>query len=243
MTAAFTYHKRFQTFFYHLKLVLVHRTDLAHAKGNVTLCNKLLIILIKDFFRRLVLQIASCLKHFLCKFLYGNICDQRKSSCCHFILKSTGRRTEHQSVRNNGRAEKSCDFRRNLQFLFSIDLIHNRSRTSYRLIPEADRLHCLKRTQLMMVDNFKDLRFFNIINSLILFIMIDQNHLFLMHIKKITARDRTHTFSLFVNYRECPVTMLDHHILNIICKILCVEGYQIFCFHDISHRNTLVDQS
>ena len=243
MTSAFADHKRNQTLFDLAQFICIHGADLTYTEADISLCNKLLVILIEDFLRRFVFQIASCLKHFSCKFFNGNVCNKCKCTCSHFVLQCTGRRTEHQCIRNDRSAEKSGDFRRNLQFLFSIHLIHDRACTANRLIAETDRLHCLQCTQFMMINDLHDISLINIIYSLVFFIMIYQNHFFPVHVQKITSGNRTNTFAFFVDDRECTMTMFDHYFLNIICKIFCVKCNQIICFHDIFNRNTLIDQT
>ena len=94
----------------------------------------------------------------------------------------------------------------------------------------------------MMVDNLQYLRLLNIINCLILLIMVYQNHLFLVHIQKISSGNCSHTFSPLVDNRESAVTVFDHNVLDIICEI-SAEGYQIVFFHDIIYWNTLVDHA
>ena len=98
MPPTFAYHKWFQSLLDLQKLFFVHRTDLSHAKSNISFCNKFLVILIKNLFRRLVLQIAACLKHFLCKFFDLNISDQCQCTGSDLILLRAGRGTEHQRV-------------------------------------------------------------------------------------------------------------------------------------------------
>ena len=98
MPPAFAYHKWLQPLFDLQKLVFVHGTDLSHAKSNISFCNKFLVILIKNLFRRLVLQIAACLKHFLCKFFYLNISDQCQCTSSNLILLRACRGTKHQRV-------------------------------------------------------------------------------------------------------------------------------------------------
>ena len=39
------------------------------------------------------------------------------------------------------------------------------------------------------------------------------------------------------------MSVLDHHILDIVCEIVGLEGDQIILFHDVFYRNTLVDKS
>ena len=95
----------------------------------------------------------------------------------------------------------------------------------------------------MVVDDLKDICFFNIINCLIHFIVVYKYYLFLVHTQEITSGYRTDAFSFLVDNRKGPMTMLDHNILYVICKIFGIKSYQIICFHDISDRNTLVDQS
>ena len=59
MTATLTHHKRHQLLLDLLKLLAVHGTDLTNTKGNITLTDKLLVILVKNLLRRLILQITS----------------------------------------------------------------------------------------------------------------------------------------------------------------------------------------
>ena len=47
MTATLTHHKRHQLLLDLLKLLAVHGTDLTNTKGNITLTDKLLVILVK----------------------------------------------------------------------------------------------------------------------------------------------------------------------------------------------------
>ena len=84
----------------------------------------------------------------------------------------------------------------------------------------------------MMVNDLQNLCFLNIINSLVFFIMIYQNYLFLVHVKEISSGNGSHTMTVF-----------DHFILDIICEIFSIKSYQIIFFHHIIYRNTLVDHA
>ena len=95
----------------------------------------------------------------------------------------------------------------------------------------------------MMVNDLYNLCLINIIYRLVFLIMIHKCNFLLVHIQEVSSGNRSDTFSLFIDYRECTMTMFDHLILNIIGEIFCVKCNQIICFHDISYRNTLVDQS
>ena len=243
MPSALAHHKRNKTLLDFHQLLVVHRADLAYAETDIILRNELLVILIEDFLRRFVFQIASCLEHFSCKCLNINISNQSQRSRRHLVSKRTCRRTEHQCIRYDRRTEKARDSRGNLQLLLSVHLINDRCRTAYRLIAERNRRHSLQRAQLMMVDDLHHLSLFYIIHCLSLFIMIYQNYLFFVHIQKISPGNSSQTFSSFAHNRKCPVTVFDHHFLDIIRIILRAEGHQIIYLHYISHRNTLIDQS
>ena len=91
MTATLTHHKRHQLLLDLLKLLAVHGTDLTHTKGNITLTDKLLVILIKNLLRRLILQITSRRKHLSGKLLDLDPRDQRKSTGSDLIRLRTGR--------------------------------------------------------------------------------------------------------------------------------------------------------
>ena len=94
-----------------------------------------------------------------------------------------------------------------------------------------------------MINDLKNVSLLNIVYCLIDLIMVYKNYLLLVHVQEITSGYGTDTFALLVDDRECTMTVLDHDILDIICKIFGIKSYKIFCFHDISDRNTLVDQS
>ena len=94
-----------------------------------------------------------------------------------------------------------------------------------------------------MINDLKDLRFLNIINSLIHFIVIHKNYFFLVHVQEITSGNCSDTFSMRIDYRECSVAVFDHNILDIICEIFGIESNHVIPFHNIADRNTLIDQT
>ena len=95
MASALAYHKWFQANFDLLKFFLVHGTDLSNTKSHISFCNKFLVILIENFFRCFILQIASSLEHFSCEIFNLNVRDQCKRTCCDLVLLGAGWGTEH----------------------------------------------------------------------------------------------------------------------------------------------------
>ena len=94
-----------------------------------------------------------------------------------------------------------------------------------------------------MVNNLKNLRLLNIINSLIHLIVIYKNNFFLVHVQEITSGNRSDTLSMRIDNRERSVAVFDHNILDIICKILGIKRNHVIPFHNIADRNTLIDQT
>src|SRR5699024_534996 len=146
-------------------------------------------------------------------------------------------------IRYDSRAEKSRNLGLYLQLLLAVDLIHDRSRASYRLVAEIDGLHGLKSTQLMMIDDLKDFRLFNIVHRLVHFIMVHKDHFLPVHIQKITSGYGSHTFSSLIDHRKGTVAVFDHYLLDIVREVFRMESYQILGFHYEFNGNTLVDQS
>ena len=94
-----------------------------------------------------------------------------------------------------------------------------------------------------MVNDLQNIRCVNIVHCLGLFIVIHQDQLFLLHTQQVTSGHSPDILSMLVHYRECPVPVLDHHILDIICKIIRLEGDQVVLLHDVFDRDTLIDKS
>ena len=93
----------------------------------------------------------------------------------------------------------------------------------------------------MMVNDLQNLCIFNSVNSLIFLIVIYQNNLLSSCSQQIPAGDHASVLSILIENREISMTFACHNILNIIDKIPVFKGNQIFCFHKIADRHTLVN--
>ena len=53
----------------------------------------------------------------------------------------------------------------------------------------------------------------------------------------------SYTHLMLVHHRESPVSVLNHHILDIVRKVVGLKGYQIVLLHNVFYGDTLVDES
>ena len=94
----------------------------------------------------------------------------------------------------------------------------------------------------MMVNNFQHLSVFDVIHRLALFIVIHENQLLFLDSQEITPGNRSLIKAVFVQHRKGPVSGVCHYFLDAFRVIFRFKGNQIFLFHDVAERNTLIDQ-
>ena len=72
--------------------------------------------------------------------------------------------------------------------------------------------------------------------------MVYQNQLLFLHSQQISSGHSSYVFAMFIYHRKGSVTGFYHDILNVIRKIISLEGDQVFLFHNVFYRNTLINQ-
>ena len=182
------------------------------------------------------------MEHFRGEFLDIDAGDLCQSLRRRLVRRRAGGRTEHQSVGNNGRAQKSRNVLGNIQISLLIDLVHNGSRAAHRLIPEHHRGHCLQGAQAVMIDNLQDLRFVNVVHRLGFLVVIHQDQLLFPAADQIPAGDGSDILSLFVENRIISVSAFFHDFLDGIHHIAGMKINNILPGHQMFDGNGLIDQ-
>ena len=94
----------------------------------------------------------------------------------------------------------------------------------------------------MVVDNLQNVRALNIVHCLGHLIMVNQYNLPALDSQQVPAGYHAHIFPILIQNREIPVSFLRHNLFDNIGVIIQFKKGQIFPFHKIFYRHTLVHQ-
>ena len=172
MLAAGLFEVRAQAALQLIELGAAHAVDLADTERDVAEL-ELLVILIENFFRSLILEVAACGKHFDTEALTIDARNGTERFRCGAVQQGTGRRTEHERIGQNGAAQKTRDLRRNLKALFFINGIDDGRRAADGLVAEIHRCHRLEGADAVVIDDFQNFCVFDVFNRLTALIVID----------------------------------------------------------------------
>ena len=95
----------------------------------------------------------------------------------------------------------------------------------------------------MMIDNFLNIRTFDAVHCLALFVVIHKDNPFAAGPQKVSAGNHPLIMTVFIQNGEVPVTLAGHHLFDIINKIIFIKGGQMLGFHKIADGHTLVNQT
>ena len=159
----------------------------------------------------------------------------------HAVERRTGRRTEHQRVRQDGRAQQARDLRLDLHVLLAVHLRDDGRGAAERLVTEIDRPARFYRVDAVVVDNFDNVGRADTVCGLIALVVIDQNDRRALQIEQITLREHTDVSALFIQQRIIADALFGYRALYVIHRVLRLERDKALAAHDMAHRHGLTD--
>ena len=223
-----------------VELAAAHAVDLTDAERDVAEF-ELLVILVENFLRRLVLEVAAGREHFDAERLAVDARNGAQRIGRHAVHHRAGRRAENKRVGEDRAAQKPRDLRRDVVAFLPVDLVDDRRGAADRLVPEIDRRHRLERADPVVVDDLEDLGVLDVVDRLSPLVVVDEDDRALADREEVPAGDHADVVPGLVDDREVADARVLHAVLDRIRVIARQELDQPLAAHERAHGHALVD--
>ena len=172
-----------------------------------------------------------------------NVSDLGKSLRHGDILFGTGRRLEHDGIRENGGCHQTGNFRRRNDAEFLIHPRQDRIGAADRFIAHRNRLDSLNIRKAVVIDNLHNLHLFQTGNRLSRLVMVDQDDFFAPRTQQVKAGERTDYMLLFVKHGVAAETAFEKDLADVVKIIVQMETDNIFRVRNAFYRDGLINDT
>ena len=145
-----------------------------------------------------------------------------------------------QRIGDDRAHHNSGHLRRRDDAVFLIQLRDDRTGTAAALIAVKNRIGGFNIANVMVINNFLDLRVVNVVDRLIFSRVIDQNKLLAAIVQQVIAGNRADRFAFDIQHRIAAVAGVRHFLRNVV-NIFVVLECDWIAAHQAFHREGFVD--